>query len=288
MTDNFQPAPRPHDAFEQRAKTLSRAFNARRHEARRDDSGFEQSEIILRKVENFGEFRDVRRRAEINAGQSQHRFLDHAQVGFNRRTWRGVAAMHAEINRDIQHARAFGEIHAEEKDVAPRTVRQVHAHGRAFAENRIRAVRRTLEQLGANAQRLIARVPHAEHPLVAAHGAHAAAHLIGEGLEREPVIRRRQRAGDGVARAVALLQREEFINRLLEAALQQMLVALEGNQPAPVQLRDARNVEAVNGVEKEQRAHALVEIAALAPKRIQRRALRKQSVERQFTTHSVE
>ena len=48
----------------------------------------------------------------------------------------------------------------------------------------------------------------------------------------EPVVGRGQRAGDGVAGAVGLLHGQEVVNGLLEPALEQMLVAFEGNQGA--------------------------------------------------------
>ena len=52
------------------------------------------------------------RRAEVDADQPQHRLVDHAQIGLDRRLRRGVAAVHAEVDRDVQHPRALGEIHA--------------------------------------------------------------------------------------------------------------------------------------------------------------------------------
>ena len=59
------------------------------------------------------------RGAEVHAGQAQDRFVNHAQIGFDRRPRRGVAAMHAQVNGDVQHPRAFGKIHAQEENVAP-------------------------------------------------------------------------------------------------------------------------------------------------------------------------
>ena len=79
---------------------------------------------------------------------------------------------------------------------------------------------------------MIGRVAHAEHPLVAAHRAHAAADLVGQRLKRQPVIGRRQGAGDGVAGAFGLLHRQEMVNGLLEPALEQMLVAFERDEGA--------------------------------------------------------
>ena len=62
------------------------------------------------------------------------------------------------------------------------------------------AAARRPEQLGAEAQRIIGRMAGAEHPLVAAHGAHAAAHLVGQRLEAERAVGGGQRAGDRGAR----------------------------------------------------------------------------------------
>ena len=72
---------------------------------------------------------------------------------------------------------------------------EVHADGGALAQNRIRATRIARGQLGMNPQRLIGGMPHAEHPLIAAHRAHTTAHLIGQRLKGQPVIR----GGQGAA-----------------------------------------------------------------------------------------
>ena len=71
---------------------------------------------------------------------------------------------------------------------------------------------------------------HAEHPLVATHGAHTASHLVGQGLEGETLIGGGQRAGDAVVTAVFALRLEEDVDRLLESALQQVFVALERDE----------------------------------------------------------
>ena len=138
------------------------------------------------------------------------RLFDHAQVGLDRRARRGVAAVHAQVNGHVEHLGPFGVVHAQEEDVAPAAVREVHPHGRAFAQDGVGAVCRVRpQQLRPDAQRLVGRVAHAEHPLVAAHRAHAPAHLVGQRLERQPVVGRRQRAADGVTRALGLLHRQE-------------------------------------------------------------------------------
>ena len=70
----------------------------------------------------------------------------------------------------------------------------------------------------------------AEHPLVAADGAHAAADLVGERLEAQAAVGGGQGAGDGGARPVGGLRGEEDVDGLFEAALQQVGIAGEGNR----------------------------------------------------------
>ena len=134
-----------------------------------------------------------------------------------------------------------GKVHAEEEDVAPGAVRQVHAHGRRLAQDRVRRVgRRPVQQLAADAQRLIGRVADAEHPLVPAHRAHAAAHLVGQGLERQPVVGCRERARHGLVRALRDLLAQEHIDRLFKtpasagSCSRRMAQTRAGQRPASV------------------------------------------------------
>ncbi len=60
---------------------------------------------------------------------------------------------------------------------------------------------RRLPQLRPEPERMIGRMPHAEHPLIAAHRAHAAPDLVGECLKRELVIRLRKGAGNRITRS---------------------------------------------------------------------------------------
>ncbi len=98
---------------------------------------------------------------------------------------------------------------------------------------------------------MIGRMPHAEHPLIAAHGAHAAPHLVGQRLKRQPLIRRRQRAGNGVAGAFGLLRRKKTLNRLGEPAVQQVLEPFKRNQAALADARLVRQMKPVDGVKEE-------------------------------------
>ena len=132
---------------------------------------------------------------------------------------------------------------------------------------------------------------HAEHPLVALNQAHTASHLIGQRLKPEPLIRRREGAGQTVARPPGLLHREEMIDRLLEPAVQQQLDAWKRNQSVAgscglCQL--PRQVKPVDGVEEEQCADALVQVVALPAKRIQRGALGQQGFGGSRTASRVE
>ena len=82
-----------------------------------------------------------------------------------------------------------------------------------------------------------------------------------------------------VARSGGPLRGGKEVDCFLEAALQQLLVAMKGDLSTARQLRSRRQVEAMNRVEKEERANTIVEVLALAPEGIQRVALREQFVE---------
>ena len=115
-------------------------FDARRHDAGGDDGGFEQAQIIAGKIKHFREVARFGCGPEVHAGEAKQRLLNDAQVGFHGRFRLAVATMHSEIDRDIQHARALGKVHAEEENVAPRTVGQVHPDRGPLAQDRIAAV----------------------------------------------------------------------------------------------------------------------------------------------------
>ena len=218
------------DLREQFSERLARAFDARRNNAGRDHGRLEQAEVVFREVKDVAQRADVGRRAEIDGCQAQHRLIDDPQPCADRRAWSGIAAMDAEIDGDVDDLGALGEIHAEEENVGPRRVRQVHAHGGQFAEDRESAVGAALEQLGPDAERLVGRMAHAEHPLVAAHGADAAADLVGQRLEGEPMIGRGQGGAEPVARTLRLLVGEEGVDGLLETAVEKLLKAVERDE----------------------------------------------------------
>mgnify|MGYP007053436359 CR=1 FL=1 len=131
--------------------------------------------------------------------------------------------MDAEIDGNIEDAGALGEIHPEEKDIAPAAVGEVHADGGELAQERIGGGGGFAgEQFGADAEGLVERVTEPEHPGVAAGGADGAADLVGEGLEGERVMRGGEGAGEGFAGAVGGLGGGEDGDGFLEAALKEV------------------------------------------------------------------
>jgi hypothetical protein len=74
------------------------------------------------------------------------------------------------------------------------------------------------KKLGTEAQRIVVCVTGAKHPLVAAHAPHAAAYLVGKGLEAQRPVAGGQRTGDGGAGAVLGLGGKKNLDGFLESA----------------------------------------------------------------------
>ena len=144
LADEFEADAPARRVAQQVLQALAGAFHSRRDDARRDDGGLEQAEVVAGVVEDFGQVGDLGDRAEVDADQAQHRLVDDAEVGFDGRARRGVAPVHRQVDRDVEDARAFGEVHPQEEDVAPAAVREVHAHGRGFVEHRETVRRRSV------------------------------------------------------------------------------------------------------------------------------------------------
>ena len=114
------------------------AFHARRHKTGGNDGGFDQPQVVAGKVVDFGQVADFGHRAQVYAGEAQDGAVDDAEVGFDGRLRSGrvaVLAAHAQVDRDVEHARSFGEVHAQEEDVAPAAVGEIHAHRRRLAQD---------------------------------------------------------------------------------------------------------------------------------------------------------
>ena len=289
VADDFQPAAGADDTLQQVGEALSRALDAGRDDAAGDHGGLEQAEVVFGEIEDLVEDGNFRGATEVHTGEAQHRLVDHPQAGLDRRRRIIVAAMDGEVHRDVEHLRALGVVHAEEENIAPAAVSEVHADRRALAQHRIEAAGRIGGgEFPADAQRLVVRVAHAEHPLVSGHAAHAAAHLVGQRLEGEFLIGRGQRAGNPVAGAMLALVSQEHVDGLLEAACEQVFVALEGNRPGWRVSQKPGQVEALDGMQEQQGPHALIEVVALAAETIERIRLGEQFVEREFCAGGIE
>src|SRR5581483_7008647 len=97
----------------------------------------------------------------------------------------------------------------------------------------------------------------AEHPLISADRAHAEADLVRERLKAQRPVTGGESARNLRARRGAVLRQEDG-DGFLEAALQQVSIAFVRNQRAAGSPGTKRQMEAVDGVEKEERANTLV------------------------------
>ena len=89
--DDLDAAARPDEPRQQVGQALPGAFHARRHDAGGDHGGLEQPQVVAREVEHLGQAGDVGGGAQVDAGQAQHRLVDDAEVGFDRRAGLRVA-----------------------------------------------------------------------------------------------------------------------------------------------------------------------------------------------------
>ena len=155
-------------------------------------------------------------------------------------------------------------------------MREIHADRRALAQDRGRpGVSVSPEQLGPHPQRLVGGMAEAEHPGVAARGPHRAANLVGECLEGQRLVRRREGAGERLARPGGCAARSgEDRDGLFETPFEHVAEPVVRHASQPRELRARRQMVAMNGRQKEQRAHALVEVrlaAAVSVERVGRR-----------------
>ena len=282
LADDFDPvtclAGEPVQQFRER---LRGAFHARRHQAAGDYGGLQQAEIVAREIEDLGDRCDVCRGLQIHAGEAQHGLIDHAEVGFYRRLRCGIRRHSLRTARSMEmfstRAPSGKSIPRKKMSLQPLCVRSMRT---GVVSRRMGKTGAPVQKFAPQVQRVIGGMPGAEHPLVAAHAAHAAAHLVCQRLEGERFVTGGERTGDGGARAPLDLRRQEDIDGLFEAALQQVRVSREGNRRGGPGGGAQRNVEAVDRVEKEERAHAFVQIVASAAESIERLALGQQLFER--------
>ena len=255
------PRPRPQSRARISAEVVAGAFEPRRHQARRDDRGLQQPEIVFREIKDLPQRGNVGRGPEIHADQPEHGLVDDAQVSGDRRPGVGIAAVDTEVDRNVEDLGSLGKIHAKEENVGPRGVAEVHAHGGLFAQDGIRRVRAgALQQLTAQVQRIVERVAGAEHPLVAAHLPDGFLHLLRQGFEGKTVVGRRQGAAQGIGRAMRVAVGEIDGDGFLEPPGERELVAFVGNEPEAVGGEMRRQEITVDGLKEKNGPHAVVEI----------------------------
>lgn len=262
--DQFEAASGADHAGEEVGEGETASLDARGDDAAGDDGGLEEAEVVLGEVEDLREGGDVGGAEEVHRGEADDGFLDDAEVGGDGWAGGGIAAVDAEIDGDIEDLGALGEVHAEEEDVAPAAVGEVHPDGGFLAEDGEGAVGTGDEEIRVKAEGLIGGVADAEHPLVAADGTDAATDLVAEGLKGEALVGGGEGGREAVAGALAGLGGEEGVDGFLEAALEEVFVTAErdeGGCAAGGEAGEARgDFEAMKGVEEEEGADALVEV----------------------------
>ena len=208
-------------ALKQCGQGLRCSFDAGRNNAAGDDARLEQAKVVAGKVEDLGDRGNIGGGLEINAGEPNDGLIDDAEPGLDGRSglcarpW--PAAAEGEIDGDVENARAFGIVHAEEENVAPSAVSQVHAHRSRLAQDGKNGI--AGEKFRPEAEGIVVGVAGAEHPLVAADAAHTAAHLVGKSLEAERTVAGGKRTGDGGAGAMFALGGEKDFDGFFKAAL---------------------------------------------------------------------
>ena len=198
LARDFQSQPRADELGQHVGQRLARAFQPGRNDAGGDHGRLEEPQVVLGEVEDVGQGGDVGLALQVDACEAEDGLIDDAEPGLDGRLRLGVAATDAQVDRDVEHAGPLGKIHAQKEDVAPAAVREVHADRGPFDEDGEGVFRSgAASQGGADFQGVVGGVAHAEHPLVAADRADAAADLVGQGLEADGLVG----GGQGVATA---------------------------------------------------------------------------------------
>jgi hypothetical protein len=269
--DDFEAAAGAADAGEQTRQLLAAAFKAGRNDPAGDDRGLEEAKVVTGKIEDVVQMDEISGGAEIHTGQAEKRFVDDAEVRLDGGLGSGIAAMDAQVDRDVKHAGTLGVVHAQEENVAPTRVSEVHSHRRALAEDWIRAIEAAGEEFGFEAQGLVCGMTGAEHPLVAADAAHAAADLVGKGLEGEAMVGDSEGTAKTLAGAGGAERVTETLDGFLETALEEMLESREWDElfrvaGAGISGEQRRKVKPMDRVKEEQGSDTFVEVGALSAK----------------------
>ena len=135
LADDFDAVARPANQVGQDvAERLGGAFQSRRHNSRGYHRRLEQPQVIVRKIENLGNRAQFGARLKVHTHQAQDGLVDDAEPCFHGRLG-GALTAHGKVDGDVQHARPFREIHAQEENIAPPAVAQVHTHRRGLTQD---------------------------------------------------------------------------------------------------------------------------------------------------------
>ena len=134
--DDLQPQPGADHARQQVGQALAGALDPGGTMPAAMTAALSRPEVVAGEVEDLGQAGDVGRGAQVDADQAQHRLVDHAEVGLDRRLGRGVAAAHAEVDRDVEHPRRPRGSPCRGRRCRSSAVGEVHPHGGALAQDR--------------------------------------------------------------------------------------------------------------------------------------------------------
>ena len=135
---------------------------------------------------------------------------------------------------------------------------------------------------------------HTEHPLVTTDGPDAASNLIRQRLESEPVVSGSKSTGDGVAGALGLLHGKETVYSFFESPVEQVLETAERNEGSGRLGRQSlgdqplRQMEAVDGIEEKQGAHAVIQVVARSAEGVEFLAMAEQPCDRSPAANLVQ
>ena len=138
--DEFETATGAKYCGEEFGEAGAGTFNAGRDEAGGNDGGFQQPKVVAAEIKDVVEGGERGGGFKVNAGEADNGFVDDAEERLDGWTRCGVAAVQAEVDGDIEDARALGEIHAEEKNIGPSAVGEIHPHGGTLAQERVGCV----------------------------------------------------------------------------------------------------------------------------------------------------
>ncbi len=240
---------------------MVRPFERRGYEARGDDARLEQTEIVVAEIEQVPQVGHVLGGAQVYAGQTQQWLGDNPDIGFDGRPRTAVASVYAQVNRDVQNARALGIVHAQKKDIRPAAVAEIKADRRCLCQDGIEPFAGfETHHLGVDAQGMVHGVSHAEHPLVAPACAHAASHLVAQRLKGQVMIGFGQCAEERARRPVPFDGVEKAVNGFLEAAFEQISKTCIGDGPCGGEIIVVLGIKAVDCVEEQGGAYAFVQV----------------------------